>query len=167
MDKRLLLSIYISFLISFFNTIPVYAQSQQEFPYLDSIDYTTFLKEVGENNLAYSVEKFELDIAEAEIMSAGLFADPELELEWYDNGHRRMKMGYGFEANLSWDIELGRKRKARIHVAKDEVALKSLLLKDYYQRLRSDATLAYMRALASQMTLESQKNILQQVQQWV
>ncbi len=124
----------------------------------ENIDYSTFMKGVGSGNLAYTAEKFNIDIAEAEMMSATLFPDPEFEFGWYDNGHRRMKMGYGFEASLSWTIELGGKRKARINVAKDEALLKKLLLEDFFKNLRADATLIFLEAVINKMTLDLYKN---------
>ena len=127
------------------------------------IDYTTFVRLVGKNNLAYSAEKFNVDIAEAEILQARVFPDPELSFEASDNGQRRMKMGYGFASELSWTVELGGKRHARLDVAKDQVQMTRLLLEDYFRNLRADATLAYLTALQNKMLLDVQQTSYEQM----
>ena len=120
------------------------------------IDFTTYIGLVGKNNLAYSAEKFNVDIAEANELVSGLFPDPELEFGWFDNGQRRMKMGYGFSSELSWVVELGGKRKARLNVAQNETMLTKLLLEEYFKDLRADATLAYIEAIYNKLLLDAQ-----------
>lgn len=77
-----------------------------------TIDYNTYLALIINNNLAFAAEKFNVDIAEANVKSAHSFPDPELSFEGTDNGERRMKMGYEFAASLDWTLELGGKRKS-------------------------------------------------------
>lgn len=127
------------------------------------IDYTTFITRVGQNNLEYSAEKFNMNIAEAEVLSAGIFPDPELEFGFADNGQRRMDMGYAFGSELSWDLELGGKRKARIGLAKNEAQLINLLLEDYFRNLRADATLAYLTAMQNRHLLDVEYDSYKQV----
>ena len=128
-----------------------------------NIDYTTYIWLVGKNNLEYSAEKFNVNIAEANILSARIFPDPELGFGFADNGQRRMNMGYGFSSQLSWTLEPGGKRKARIDVAKNEAQLTSLLLEDYFRNLRADATLAYLLTIQNRHLLDVQLNSYQQM----
>lgn len=121
------------------------------------IDYATYLELIIDNNLGYAAEKFNIDIAEANIKTAYSFPDPELSFEGTDNGERRMKMGYEFGASLDWTLELGGKRKARIELAKSESELSKSLLEDYFRNLRAEATLQFLIALRDEMLYDSQK----------
>jgi len=126
-------------------------------------DYSTYIHRVGQNNLAYSAEKFNINIAEANVLSAGIFPDPELSIGWADNGQRRMKMGYGFTSGLEWTLELGGKRQARMDLAKNESKLTSLLLEEYFRNLRADATLAYLQTIEKRFQLQVQSNSYEQM----
>ena len=129
------------------------------------LDYATYLNLVGQGNMAYAAERFNLNIAEAEQQSASVFPDPELSFSWSDNGQRRMDMGYGFDSELSWTLELGGKRKARMNVAKDQAQLTRLLLANYFRNMRSDATLAFLSSLQNRLLLQVAEEAYQQVKQ--
>lgn len=122
------------------------------------IDYSTFINLIGKNNLAYSAEKFNINIADAAIQTARIFPDPQLGFGWFDNGQRRMKMGYGFNSEVSWTLEMGGKRKARIEVAHNQAQLSRLLLENYFNNLRADATLAYLLAIQNKIVLDVETN---------
>jgi cobalt-zinc-cadmium efflux system outer membrane protein len=113
----------------------------------DTLDFGTYLRKVGQHNLGYAAEKFNTDIAAANVISAKVFPDPELSAGVFDNGQRRMQMGSGFSSGLSWTLELGGKRHARIDLAKGEQEVTRLMLEDYFRNLRADATLAYLQAM--------------------
>ena len=123
-----------------------------------NINYAQFLGLVGKNNLLYAAEKFNLNIAEANIESAKVFPDPELGFGWFDNGMRRMGMGYGFNSRLGRLIELGGKRRARIDLAKSENDFTRYLLQNYFRNLRADATLNYLSALQNKFLLDVKIN---------
>ena len=130
-----------------------------------TISYTDFIRLVGKNNLGYAAEKFNLNIAEAKILTASIFPDPELGFGWFDNGQQRMNMGYGFSSELSWTIELGGKRKARVELAKSEKELTKYLLQDYYRNLRADATIFYLAAMKNKLLLDVQLSSYQLMNQ--
>ncbi len=119
-----------------------------------TIGYADYISLVGKNNLGYVAEKFNIDIAEANIESAKVFPDPELGIGWFDNGQRRMNMGYGYSAQVGWVLELGGKRKARIELAKSEKEVIQLLLLDYFRNLRADATISFLAALQNKFLLD-------------
>lgn len=127
------------------------------------IDYKSFMESVGKNNLEYAAEKFNIDIAKANILTSRIFPDPELEIGYADNGERRMQMGYSFNSELNWTLELGGKRKARINLAESEAQLTNSLLELYYKNLRADATLAYLQAMLNRHIWKSQVNSLEQL----
>ncbi|MBF7093294.1 TolC family protein [Flavobacterium sp. ALJ2] len=122
------------------------------------INYTHFLSLVNKNNLGYAAEKFNINIAEADIEAAKVFPDPELAIGASDNGQRRMQMGYGFSSEVSWTLELGGKRKARISVAKSTNELTKALLEDYFRNLRAEATLNYLTSLKQKDIFKVQLN---------
>jgi cobalt-zinc-cadmium efflux system outer membrane protein len=122
------------------------------------INYPDFLSLVNKNNLDYAAEKFNVNIAEANVEASKVFPDPELAIGASDNGQRRMQMGYGFSAELSWTLELGGKRKARINVAKSTNELTKALLEDYFRNLRADATLNYLASLKQKEIYKVQLN---------
>lgn len=123
--------------------------------------YKDFIAFVGKYNYGYAAEKFNLNIAEANLIAAGIFPDPELTLGWFDNGQRRLNMGYGFSSEIGWTLELGKKRKARVDLAKSEYELTKHLLQDYFRNLRADATLSYLQAMLNKLLLDVQLNSYQ------
>jgi len=120
---------------------------------------------VGKNNLSLAAEKFNVDIAEAQIENAKVFPDPELSFGWFDNGQRRMNMGNGYNSRLGWTLELGGKRKARIDLARSEAELAKYLLQDYFRNLRADATLSYLQALTNKFLFNVQWSSYQSMNQ--
>ncbi len=127
--------------------------------------YNKFLSVVVNQNLAYAAEKYNINIAQANLEAAKVFADPNLSFGWVDNGQKRMRTGYGFNSSVNWLMELGGKRKARIQVAKSRLELTSALVNDFFRNLRSDATTAYLQAMLQkkllQVNMESYRNMLQ------
>jgi outer membrane protein TolC len=111
------------------------------------VSFTEYLSLVGKNNVSYAAQKFNVNIAEAGIETAKVFPDPELSLGAFDNQNEELKLGYGFNASVSTDIELGGKRKARINLATSQTALSKALLDDYFRNLRAGAALDYYNSL--------------------
>ncbi|MBV8327846.1 TolC family protein [Chryseobacterium sp.] len=128
------------------------------------IRFDEYLSLVGKNNLGYAAQKYNVSMADAAIQTAGMFPDPQLEMETTNNGVNQ-NMGYVYGASLGWTLEMGRKRKARINLARDQSELSKTQLQDFFRNLRADAGLGYIDALKSKALLEVQqdsyKNILQ------
>ncbi|MBS1977467.1 MAG: TolC family protein [Bacteroidetes bacterium] len=117
------------------------------------IVYKSYLALVGKNNLNYIAQQFNLNIAEAAIELAKIFPDPVLFFGAFDNGDERMKMGYGATSSLSYTVELGGKRRARIDLANLQAQLTQSLLNNYFRNLRADATLAYLEGMKTRLSL--------------
>ncbi|MGE8302534.1 MAG: hypothetical protein ACN6OW_23395, partial [Sphingobacterium paramultivorum] len=62
------------------------------------LDYSKFIHTVAKNNLGYAAEKFNLSIAEANIISARVFPDPEFSMGIFDNSERTKQLGRGYNA---------------------------------------------------------------------
>lgn len=143
-------------LLLFFK-ISAQAQADTAF-HQQKISFPVYLNMVGKNNLSYAAEKFKLSIARAEAVSAKAFPDPELSFGVGDHGQRRMKMGYEVSAGLSYTLELGGKRRARINLANHQVELEQLLLDDYFRKLRADAAIAYLTAMKEKKVLDAKRS---------
>jgi cobalt-zinc-cadmium efflux system outer membrane protein len=129
----------------------VYAQETR------TLTFDAYLNRVKESNVGYLAEKYNVDIAEANVKAAKVFPDPELSLGYANNQDWNLQMGYGVDAELSYTLELGGKRRARIRVAQSEKEMAGALLEDYFRNLRADATLAYLAALKQKRLCEIQR----------
>lgn len=119
------------------------------------IDYAEFLNLLAEENPTFKAEQLNLSLAESEIGAAGIRPDPELSFSFFDNQENRLELGYGFDAELSWDLELGGKRKSRIALAESERDLTAYELAEAWADLRMEASLAFAEALKNQMIYNS------------
>ncbi|WP_413514031.1 TolC family protein [Myroides odoratus] len=145
----------------------LYAQGGHTEPTVtkSSLTYKEFLSKMVENNLSYAAEKYNINIAEAEVQAAKAFPDPELSFGWADNQQKRLQMGYGFEAELSWDLELGGKRKARKNLAHDQKVLAELELQEFFHTLRAESTVAFLEAMQNKMLYDIQKDSYESMRQ--
>lgn len=141
------------------------AQVQKPQLAAQKITFHDYLNRIGTQNLGYIAEKYNLDIADAEVEAAKMFPDPELSFGWVDNGERRMEMGYGFEAEISWDLELGGKRKARKNLANSQKVLATLELQNYFQELRAEATIAFLETLQHKLLVDVKQDSYESMKQ--
>ncbi len=128
-----------------------------------TLTYEIFMNNVRNKNIEYIVEKYNVDIAQAQVEASKVFPDPNFSFSGTDNQERSLKMGYSFDAGLDYTLELGGKRKARIRLAESEREMKDVLLQDYFRNLRADATLAYMNALFQKQLFDVQKQSYQKM----
>lgn len=133
---------------------------------LQNISFSEYLKQVGENNLSYIAEKYNIDIAEAEALSQRVFPDPELSVEAVNNGKRKDKLGHGFAFELGYTLELGNKRGARIHLAKSEAELERLMVDNFFQELRAEAADAFLDAMMQKELLSVKKSSYEYMKQF-
>lgn len=128
------------------------------------LPFEEYLSLVGNKNLGYASQKYNVSMSEAAIQTANMFPDPELEMETTNNGVRQ-SMGYVYGASLGWTLELGGKRKARVNLARNQSELSKIQLQDFFRNLRADASLGYIEALKSKALLEVQQDSYQNMQQ--
>jgi cobalt-zinc-cadmium efflux system outer membrane protein len=145
-------------LFSFLCTaLSAYSQEKQV------LTFNEYLNKVKSSNISYLAEKYNVDIADANVKAARVFPDPELSAGYENNQNWNLQMGYGFDAALNWTLELGGKRKARIRLAQSEKELTGALLEDYFRNLRADATIVYLTALKQKKLYEIQKSSYRQM----
>ncbi|WP_312298316.1 TolC family protein [Chryseobacterium sp.] len=128
------------------------------------LSFEEYLSLVGKKNLSYASRKYNVSMAEAAIQTAGMFPDPQLEVETTNNGVNK-NMGYVYGTSIGWTLELGGKRKARINFAKNQSELSKIQLQDFFRNLRADASLGYIDALRSKAILEVQQDSYKNIQQ--
>ena len=128
------------------------------------LSFEEYLSLVGNKNLGYASQKYNVSMAEAAIQTANMFPDPQLEMETTNNGVNQ-NMGYVYGASLGWTLELGGKRKARVNLARNQSELSKIQLQDFFRNLRADASLGYIDALKSKALLEVQQDSYKNMQQ--
>jgi len=138
-------------------TITLRAQDKQ------ILTFKEYLNNVKNSNIEYLAEKYNVDIADANVKAAKVFPDPELSVSYSNNQNWDLQMGYSFDAELSYTLELGGKRGARIRVAKSEKEMTEALLEDYFRNLQADATIAYLETLKQKALLNIQRSSYKQM----
>ncbi|MCL8535414.1 TolC family protein [Chryseobacterium gallinarum] len=124
--------------------------------------FEEYLSLVRKQNLGYASQKYNVSIAEASVQSAGMFPDPQWELETTNNGVNK-NMGHVYGTSIGWTLELGGKRKARINLAETQWELSKIQLQDFFRNLRADASLAYVEVLKAKALLEVQQDSYQNI----
>ena len=137
-----------------FLSINSYIQAQEK----RILSFDEYLNNVKTNNINYLIEKYNVDIADANAKAAKVFPDPELSVSYANNQNWNLQMGYGIDAEMAYTLELGGKRKARIRVAESEKEMTEALLEDYFRNLRADAVIAYYAALKQKTMYEIQRS---------
>lgn len=140
-------------IILFFFSAVFFLQAQEK----AALSFAEFLNEVKEKNLDYTARKYSISMAEASILSAGIFPDPQLETEVSDNGISK-NMGYTIGTSINWTLELGQKRRARIETAKNEAEFTRLQVQDFLRNLVADATIGYVEGLKAKALAEVQRD---------
>lgn len=127
------------------------------------LNHEAYLKLLEKRHIGYAVAQYDVKIARTGLRAAKALPDPELTFSAFDNQQRRLQMGYGFEAELSWEIELGGKRRARQKLAQENVRLAELEVSDYLDQTKKEATVIYLQALK----IKNQYEILTQHFQFI
>jgi cobalt-zinc-cadmium efflux system outer membrane protein len=114
-----------------------------------TISFNEFLNRIGKNNLGYLAEKYNVSIAETEIIANKVLPDPELGFEAADEL---------FTLGLAYNLELGNKRGARVRLAKSQAELEKLALEYYYQDLRAEAANLFLEAMQQKELLSVKRS---------
>lgn len=128
------------------------------------LSYQEYLGKVSSGNLEYAVEKLNVSTAQADLVAARVFNDPELSVSYFNNENNKLQMGEGFAVGLTQTVTLG-KRSAAIGMARSESELTQVLLTDYFRNLQADATLTYLEAVKQQKLYEVKKNAYNNLRQ--
>jgi len=116
--------------------------------YPQTLTFREYISEVARNNLDYLAEKYNIQIADAEVKAQKVLPDPELTFEGGEDY---------FTLELGYTLELG-KRNARVRLAKSEAQFERLGLELYFQELRADAAEAFLDAIIQREMLEVKRS---------
>lgn len=120
------------------------------------LSFEKYLNEVGKNNLSYIAEKFNIQIAEAELISQKVLPDPEFTFEGNDGG---------LDIELGYTVELGNKRGARVRLARSQAEVEKLSVEYFFQELRAEATDAFLEAMMHKELLDVKRSSYQYMSQ--
>jgi len=121
------------------------------------------VEEVLHANLEAAAQRFNVTIAEAQVSISRLLPDPEIHAgvaskELY--GPNKPGTPTEYEAGLSWTLELGGKRSARIAVAQGEVKKAQAEFEAFLDELRATAAGAFADALKARLVLERKQKTM-------
>ena len=111
-----------------------------------SMTYDQYIRTVAEKNVSYLAEKYNVDIAQANLQAAKVFNDPELSVDYGNNQDWYMYMGQSWEFGLSYDLDLAGVRRARIRTARNEKEITEASVIAYLSNLRFEAAQAWAEA---------------------
>lgn len=137
---RFSIRLFVPFIFLLLHAVPLQSQVNK------SLTLEEYLERVRVGNLEYAAERLEIDIADAQIISASVFENPSIEFSYYSNELRRMEMGEGVEVELSKTFSPGR-RRAAINIAKSQKQCTIALLTDFYRELRREAALTWLEGV--------------------
>ena len=129
------------------------------------LTFQSFLNQVKEKNISYIAEKYNVDIADANVQAARVFNDPELSVSYSNNQDHTMQMGQSYEGELSYSLPLANVRGARIGVSKAEKDVADASVADFFAGLKADASLCYYNALKQQCCVELLRSTYEQMNQ--
>lgn len=119
--------------------VPLFAHAQ-------TITYEQFIKEVAENNASYLAQKYDVDVALANLQASKVFNDPELSVSYGNNQDWFMQMGQSVEVELSYDLDLSGSRRARVSAATSEKAMAEASVSAFLSDLKLESSKAYAEA---------------------
>lgn len=105
-----------------------------------------YLEKVRLGNLEYAAQRLNIEIADAQIISASVFNNPSIGFTYYNDELNSMQMGQGVSGEISQTISPGR-RKTAMNLAKSEKEMTQAVLVDYFRLLREEATLTWLEAI--------------------
>ena len=124
------------------------ARSQGDTIILKSpLKFKSYMDLVGNHNLDYAAERFEVNKSEAAIEMARVFPDPNLTIGVTRDREGQLDTGHGISSGLDATIDLFGKRRARIDLAKSEHELSKALLSDFFRILQGESAVVFLEAL--------------------
>jgi cobalt-zinc-cadmium efflux system outer membrane protein len=135
----------------------------QDAPAKRNLKLHAFVEEVLRSNLDAAAQRFNVNTAEAQVSVSRLFPDPELNTgvsskELY--GPSKLESPTQYNVGLSWTLELGGKRSARIAVAQNEVKKAQAEFEAFLGELRATAAGAFADALKARLVMERKQKTL-------
>lgn len=125
------------------------------------VHFADYLQAVEAHSLELQAQHTTITAAEAGVGIAGIRPDPELSMEWE---RERVRTGLPrpttFTPTLSWEVETGGKRSARIRTAKSQVRLTQAEVDGFRNNLFNDAATAFAEACRTRDVLARKEQTL-------
>jgi cobalt-zinc-cadmium efflux system outer membrane protein len=136
----------------------------------EEIKFAAFLAEVAAGNLDYAAQRYNVPIAEAQVIAARAVPNPVLLVgtsgrDVTDRGENREPANNN--AGLTQTIELAGKRGKRVAVARANLAQAAATLEDFFRTLRGTAADAFIDALTNRRIAEEKKRSAEALDQLV
>jgi cobalt-zinc-cadmium efflux system outer membrane protein len=136
------------------------AAAANQNPAGEEIRFSAFLAEVAASNLDYAAQRYNVPIAEAQVIAARVSPNPVLAVgtsgrDVTDHGENREPANNSF--GLTQTIELAGKRGKRVAVARANLAQTAATLEDFFRTLRGTAAAAFIDALTNRRIAEEKK----------
>lgn len=148
---------YLGLIISgLFYFLGLMAQNKADTLNYVPLTFEMYLQEVAQSNLQLLAEKKQINLAEAEVIAAKILPDPELSFEGTDET---------YSLELSYPLDIGNKRRARVRMAQGEVDKTQLEWDYFFQQLRAEAAYAFVDALIEQKLLAVKESSFQNMNQ--
>jgi cobalt-zinc-cadmium efflux system outer membrane protein len=138
-------------------SVQVHAQLNSDFA-RTPITFKDYIEKVRTKNIAYAAEKFNVKISEADLLSSQVFPDPSLSISYANSREDGSGKSYDLGAELSYTLELGGKREARIELAQAELKSANAALLEFYRNLRAEASSAYLEAIKAEALYQVKSN---------
>lgn len=139
-------------------------------PATQELGYDEFIREVLQANLDYAAQRYNVDVAKAQLEASKLLPNPTLQLtgdrdltyhDQYATGTdgkpALLRQVETQSIGLTQTVPLGGKRKWRIRVAEQSYRAAAATVDDFLRTLTVDASEAFAEALATQRTVEQQR----------
>jgi cobalt-zinc-cadmium efflux system outer membrane protein len=133
---------------------------------LQPIAFQDFVQEVERSNLDLAAQRYNVSIAEAQLVVARVYPNPTFQLGYNgDVSHQNQASNYA--AGLSQTILLGGKIGARTDVAQSGIKIANSQLADFFRNLRANAAGAFVDGLTQQLNVERKQRSMETLEQLV
>ena len=120
------------------------------------ITFNEFLARVSANNLDLAAQRYNITIAQAQVVAAKVSPNPNFA--WTlatDISHRDQATVWAQQ--LTEEIEVAGRRKFRVTAAQKNLLAVSATVDDFFRQLQGTAATAFVTALAGQMTVDEKR----------
>ena len=117
------------------------------------IPFDEFLAGVAANNLDLAAQRYNITIAQAQVIAAKVSPNPVFTAAFGKDVSQRDQAAVWSEG-LTEEIEVAGRRKFRVTAAQKNLLAVSATVDDFFRQLQGTAAMAFVTALAGQMTVE-------------
>lgn len=130
------------------------------------ITFEDFVQAVQRSNLDLAAQRYNVSIAEAQLVVARVYPNPTFQLGYNgDVSHQKQLTNYA--AGLSQTILLGGKIRARTDLAQSGIKVATSQVADFFRNLRANAAGAFVDGLTQLLNVERKRRSMETLEQLV